>query len=223
MSDFPDPTPEYTWWSLGWNQRLTTSRCIGKDTSPLCVVETALACKARNKIDLCRAARKDPAYWDESFDTHPGIPYPQTGLMVYHIDTVVRLDESTIPGFIRGGDYMVGDPPPFKYQPGDVAIFVDWLMCGKAKGGKISDCCREDSTESLFITRKVAQGWVLLWKNHPTIGTFYEFPASPDNRKTIFGKSLPRLPVCETINVKAARPGPAIRNYRQWLIRRDNM
>ncbi len=219
LSDFPDPTPEYTWWSLGWNQKLTTSHCIGKNTSPLCVVETALACKTRKKIELCRIARKDPDYWDKSFERYPGIPYPHTGLIVYRLNAVTRLEEKTMAEFIWAGNYMWGDIPPVQFQEGDILIDVFWNMCGKASNGKVSDCCLEHIAGSMFIMRKIAAEWILLWDAHPTQGRIYKFSVSPGNEKIFLGKDLPNLPSCESINVSAARPGPAIKNYRQWLRR----
>lgn len=51
--------PPGQWRSLTWDEKTTTSTCIGKPISPICAVETKVGCYLQEKEELCHAAIRD--------------------------------------------------------------------------------------------------------------------------------------------------------------------
>lgn len=97
----------------------TTSRCIGEVSTPVCVVETSLACYARDDKRLC--ARADPDTWKSISQNSPSHPGAHPVTTRYSILRAVRLDART------GSN--VRSPHPaisFPWRPGDVLVEVEW-------------------------------------------------------------------------------------------------
>lgn len=172
-SDFPDPAPEYAWWSLGWNQKLTTSQCIGKNTSPLCVIETQLACEARRDIELCRKARNNPRYEEKDFGR-----IPRTGLLIYNLWSITKFSERAISDITRAYTFSRTD----FYQPGDMVYSIAWGMCGRARNGKLSDCCVPYDNNGAFVVRKVNAEWVLVGR-HVFFRDWQGYEVESNNKK----------------------------------------
>lgn len=67
------PGPETPWSVIAPDPRATTSRCIGEARTPLCAVETLLACFQWNRPDLCRMVDDDEEQYAGIF-TEPADP-----------------------------------------------------------------------------------------------------------------------------------------------------
>jgi hypothetical protein len=61
------------WRRLGRDDAESTSRCIGRPRTPLCAVETLLACFQRGQIELCRMVDDEADQYAEVF-TSPADP-----------------------------------------------------------------------------------------------------------------------------------------------------
>lgn len=51
--------PPGQWRKLTWDEKTTTSKCIGKSISPICAVENKLACYMQVNEELCHIAIRD--------------------------------------------------------------------------------------------------------------------------------------------------------------------
>lgn len=101
--------PPGQWRSLTWDEKTTTSTCIGKPISPICAVETKEACYLQEKEELCHAAIRD--HQGRTFLRGGGGGASHALYYKYHIpavrkikagETVTILDETALPG-----DYLV--------------------------------------------------------------------------------------------------------------------
>lgn len=60
--DLPPIDPPDHWHDLTYDDATSTSKCIGDPETPLCAVETVLACFMRAKVELCRIGSGDKNY-----------------------------------------------------------------------------------------------------------------------------------------------------------------
>ncbi len=59
------------WHIIGQDEQATSSRCIGRPETPLCAVETLLACFERARPDLCRMVDDDTEQYAAVFNAPP--------------------------------------------------------------------------------------------------------------------------------------------------------
>jgi hypothetical protein len=67
--DVPPVDPPDQWRTVGQNDATSSSRCIGQPTTPLCAVETLLACFQRGQLDLCRMVDDGAEQYAQVFAT----------------------------------------------------------------------------------------------------------------------------------------------------------
>lgn len=101
------PSPDQ-WNYITDSQELTTSRCIGVPKSPLCAMETLLACFQRNDFQLCRMVDDKADEYAEVFIS----PAPRERYLAYRL----------VQGVIFEGPAPEEDPV---IQTGDVMLVVD--------------------------------------------------------------------------------------------------
>lgn len=121
------PTPEgmESWHRLTQQDRDTTSQCIGRPASPLCAVETLLACFQRGRIELCREVDDGADLYGQVFASPPA----RDRYLAYRV-LVLQTVRGPLPEGLA--------------QPGDVLISLDQreATVGQpipAEGGPSSD------------------------------------------------------------------------------------
>ncbi|WP_148207514.1 hypothetical protein [Paramagnetospirillum magneticum] len=114
--DLPPADPPGTWWRITQDADSTDSKCIGQLTSPLCAVESWLACYTRSDKSLCALAELDYVDRQNSFKS---ALYKITR---YHVVASWVLGENDIPRWYRHACTMA-------WRPGDVVIDTDELEC----------------------------------------------------------------------------------------------
>ena len=113
-----------------------TSTCIGDPKTPLCAVETVIACFARQKSDLCTQVAEG------EFDPHVP-PYR----VDYQIQSAAVLHDGNVPDFFIGADW---------YAPGDVGIMIFEPFDRPPSCGE--PC---EGTCTSYITRKRGDVWMV--------------------------------------------------------------
>lgn len=101
-ADPPPPNPPGEWRILAWTDQGSSSRCIGRPLTPLCAVETLLACFQRGRVELCRLV-------DDDTDTYASVfasPADPQAVLAYRIVVTRRIEESV--GRARPGDVLIG-------------------------------------------------------------------------------------------------------------------
>jgi len=111
----PDPNLATADWDVvRQTDAASTSRCIGKPETPLCAVETLLACFVRSEKALCDVIGKDmPSFY---FDSKS--PWSSERYKVLETRT---LRDEDIPNYKREG--------PWAWKPGDVQIVLRRVSC----------------------------------------------------------------------------------------------
>jgi hypothetical protein len=64
--DLPTPDKPGTWRWMTQDPKTTTSRRVGETKTPLCTIETFLACRIRANDELCRIAGSETGYGNHS-------------------------------------------------------------------------------------------------------------------------------------------------------------
>jgi len=130
--DLPPPDSRGSWRIIGLTDEASTSDCIGKPISPICAIETNIACLLRHDLELCRIGEVTPTFKE--------VPISQPrGNHKLHIWSANRLREETIPLYHKQSclDPLAG---------GDIAVELSWLRCP----GFRADDCRSDDREDRF-------------------------------------------------------------------------
>lgn len=197
--ELPYPTGDI-WLTMGWNKKQTSSKCIGKINTPLCALETFLACRTRNDVKLCILSQGE---WfnPELQKRWPHDPYPRTGLMRYYILDVERYTEEVAASIHSQESYR-------QDKAGDISISLDWEMCGQAdKQGRLSDCCAPTGFSN-FVLRRQSDGWHMVHYFHPVGHSYIRYDVRPEDyraeKETIKSSALP----CDKI--KASITGPRL-------------
>ncbi|MBI1245760.1 MAG: hypothetical protein GC202_12200 [Alphaproteobacteria bacterium] len=130
------------------------SKCVGRFETPLCAVETTIACFARGKNDLCSQARLTG-----SADrlTSGNIGY-RTGERY----RVVRVERLT-------GDSILDIPREIgRLQAGDIRIDIISGGCFRTDSGR-RYCSRPFSDPNIYTVRKTPAGWKIVDWGMPDI------------------------------------------------------
>jgi hypothetical protein len=86
--DLPTPDKPGTWRWMTQDPKTTTSRCVGETKTPLCTIETFLACRIRANDELCGIAGSETGYGNHSLDRDE---YTR-----YRVAKVTRWDERNL-------------------------------------------------------------------------------------------------------------------------------
>lgn len=186
--ELPQPTPGDVWLTLGWSKKQTSSTCIGETTTPLCTLDTFLACLIRDDGRLCAKAEgtKPTRRWSgpPSYAPYPSqtpypayAPYPRTGLMRYKVASVARITAETAAEFQE-------QDSSHQEKSGDIQLRIDWEMCGRAdRNGHLSDCCQPPYSSSFVVRRQTYGHWILVRHDHPDLNDRLRFhPETEDIR-----------------------------------------
>jgi hypothetical protein len=88
--DLPTPDKPGRWRWTTQKPKTTTSRCVGETKTPLCTIETFLACRIRVDRELCRIAGDWVANWADHGVLDPG-KYKR-----YRVVKVTQFDEYSL-------------------------------------------------------------------------------------------------------------------------------
>jgi hypothetical protein len=125
----------------------STSKCIGKLSTPICAIETAMVCFRRSDAALCRIAladgRSEPLSSPYPYDTYRFVGSAKVGGKGWW-----RVVERRF-----GGHYRSILP---EAKPGDVAVFVALLDCRTRRG-----CLSRERNRppDLFAVRRIRGLW----------------------------------------------------------------
>ena len=95
--DLPPLGQPGQWRYITQDETISTSRCIGRPETPLCAVETLLACFQRDRIDLCRMVDDGTEQYSQIFaapaDPSKYLAYKVIGAARQGGDVVITLDQ----------------------------------------------------------------------------------------------------------------------------------
>lgn len=145
--DLPPVDPPGHWRQMTLDDATSDSKCVGKFDTPLCAVETVIACFARSHRELCNEALRKPDYFERS---HTGRP-PDFRRMLYRIERSEILTQEGIDEIPRHADIE---------RPGDLRIDVSSRDCYRETGGE--NCTFGYSDPNIFTLRKTEGRWIVL-------------------------------------------------------------
>ncbi|MCC7168580.1 MAG: hypothetical protein IT565_13525 [Rhodospirillales bacterium] len=148
--DVPRRDPKGFYRYLTQEADSTTSTCIGNPITPLCAVETVLACFVRKNDDFCRRATW-PGFPDLEFSKSAKSPFDD---MRYYVQFAKKLDAT------NAGKYRVGDVVP---EPRDVVIGIKKAFMAPGGWGNIYP------QPNVYLLRRYKMEWrVVTWHTAST-------------------------------------------------------
>jgi hypothetical protein len=146
--DLPPVDPPGHWRQMTADDATSDSKCVGKFDTPLCAVETVIACLERIRDDLCTLARVDRA--DRRFSSGLSSHVYRRLYGVRHVERFRELSKFKLP------------PAVTRIFPGDVRIDIQTQLCSKREQGDHCGPPHYDTT--IFAVRLTSQGWrVVNW------------------------------------------------------------
>jgi len=160
----PPITPVDGYFVMTQDDATTSSNCIGNPVTPMCAVETVMACHVRGNDDLCRIGQG----LERNSDIIIG-PLPPE---IYWVVRREVLTEQTLPWPPYEMEDRPGEP---SVKAGDIRIDVVDKSCRK---GKISHSACETEYDIppivAYIVRRQGSRWAVVdWRppyNSPTLG-----------------------------------------------------
>jgi len=145
----PDPNAATADWDVvRQSDAASTSRCIGKPETPLCAVETLLACFVRSEKELCDVVGKDmPSFYFNSKS-----PWASERYKVLDTKT---LQDANIPDYKREG--------PWAWRAGDVQIVMRRTNCRNEK------CPSYIGPPTTFTMRLEGRDWMFADMDAPRV------------------------------------------------------
>lgn len=137
-ADLPPLAQPGQWNYVTQDDAASSSHCIGDPRTPLCAVETLLACFQRGRAELCRMVDDGAEQYSQVFAS----PVEPGKYLAYRVMAAQRVRE--------------GEDVPAPAQPGDVLLTID------QREGTLGRYARADgSPASDFLLRRQSDG---LWK-----------------------------------------------------------
>jgi hypothetical protein len=153
--DLPAVDPPGKWRIMAHHDDASTSKCIGKPITPLCAVETVIACLARGENELCRIGMG----FDESVDLGVRVLDADDHL-AYRVLSARRFDARNLPARRHLASQV--DPPSWytddrrENRPGDYEIVVSERQCSR------HEPCRRIFSDLTYFVRWKGDQWVVL-------------------------------------------------------------
>jgi len=161
----PPLTPKGQFFVMTMDDATSSGKCIGRPITPMCAVETMLACYVRGKDDLCRIG--------QGLEKDSGIVTGPLSPMIYW---VVRREVLTDRRFPWRPGPREGRRGELSMKPGDVRIDIYMKDC---PGQIIPAACTIDVTGYVspriaYIVRRYGDHWsVVDWRppygDYPTL------------------------------------------------------
>ncbi len=145
-ADSPAPTaakPKPARWRvMTLDDATSTSRCIGDPKTPLCAVETLMACFIRRQLPLCNISHGYPASETGRFGLSKPGPSYRTEYRVVRFHVVSDKD----PKLTLGGDWL---------KPGDIEITIYQRFCLQPR----QSCVGEPVDGYSYVARRDGDRW----------------------------------------------------------------
>jgi hypothetical protein len=154
----PELTPKGQYLVMTEDDTTSTSKCIGDPKTPLCAVETLLACYQRNEPDLCEIAtdtKLDPEYSRARFENAKSEPP-----LLYR---VVRREIMTDRRFPWRPRYLDDRPNEIGMRAGDMRIDILDVTPGRESDPGYTDI----SPHVAYIVRRYDGRWAVVDWNPP--------------------------------------------------------
>jgi hypothetical protein len=145
--EVPARDPRGYWRQMTLDDATSTSKCVGTFDTPVCAVETVVACFARNINNLCSKALDD---WSAEYVSGRPPP-PHYTRTLYRLVWTQRLTKSAIEDIPRDASLE---------RPGDLRIDVLKRSCYMYDGSE--SCGPAPSDPNIFTLRKIGDRWVVL-------------------------------------------------------------
>jgi hypothetical protein len=157
--DLPPPDPPDAWRWVTQDDATATSKCIGDPKTPLCAVETIIACFTRDEGTLCGIAHRDTSVGPSR--KYPGTPFKATK---YRFLSAKRLAEEDISVYDRLA--CVG-----AWRPGNLRVEVREANCWRRESGyECKGYFTQEADLKEYIVRPSADRWnVVNWHNLGTV------------------------------------------------------
>lgn len=147
--DLPSPDRPGTWRLMTQDLETTTSRCVGETKTPLCTIETLLACRIRADNELCRIAASDGEYSNYS----------------------LHRDEYTRYRVIEAGRAKADNPKRHRWEAGDLWIAVlEWDCNPRSDMAQDQLHCRRFDRRQppiAYVLRKTEDQWRIVYIQIP--------------------------------------------------------
>ncbi len=152
--DLPPVDPPGRWRQMTPDDATSDSKCVGRFDTPLCAIETVVACFTRGLPELCNEAMQMPGYFQwKSTGRIPAFTRTQ-----YRIERSEVLTQEGIDDIPRAAD---------SEQPGDLRIDVQKRECYLNQGREV--CGRNMGAPNIFTLRRTKTRWVVLDWSIPDI------------------------------------------------------
>lgn len=146
--DLPAPDPHGYWRYVTQKDKTSTSKCIGDPKTPVCAVDTVMACSARYDDSICE---KVNYLWGYNPDSRVGVDSGEFAR--YRIFSSRRLKASDIPPHRQVGKGS--------WKQGDLQVTVHRKYCGYGGCGELPP------GETTFTLRKVGDKWTVVFRFIP--------------------------------------------------------
>ena len=131
----------------------STSKCFGIPETPLCALESVLACELFDRPLLCRIVEHPQPWTDDAREIHRGFS------AIYVHMSSETLTDADIPDRAR-------DIGTHTWRPGDVAVHLWWNECGTPDGTR---CGRWKYLPKIYVTRRAGDSWHIVDVAHPAV------------------------------------------------------
>ena len=146
--DLPPLTPKGQYLVITRDDATSSSKCIGNPITPLCAVETFIACVFRNS-DLCAIAF--------GLDHNPGIVASNDPGEFYRVVRREVLDDRHFPWYPKPDPWRPGQRI---VQVGDVRIDVDLVTCGRE--AVLASCLKIGHMRVTCVVRRQGNRWAVI-------------------------------------------------------------
>jgi hypothetical protein len=152
----PELTPKGQYLVMTQDDATSTSKCIGDPKTPMCAVETLLACYQRNEPDLCEIAtgtKLDPEYRRAAFGSAK--PEPQLSYLVVRREILTDRRFPWQPGHLEDRPNEIG------MRAGDIRIDILDVTPGRESDPGYTDI----SPRVAYIVRRYGDRWAAIdWR-----------------------------------------------------------
>jgi hypothetical protein len=162
--DIGKPDPKGAWREL--TQTTGTSPCLGDPRTPICAVETEIACTIRATVELCDSVTnpKAPSLYEAKERPNDWI--------WYRIVLVKRVASQTDhPPWLH---YLEG----YHFETGDVQVDVDQWRCNVP----VNFCPRVYLPPETYITRRFGDHWTVITWSAPNSDEWEDWQGIHDSR-----------------------------------------
>ena len=147
----PPITPKGEYFVMTRDDTTTSSKCIGDPKTPMCAVETVLACLSRADNELCRIGMGLESVYEM---THGFLHLPT----LYRVARREILTDRRFPW--KPERDLPWRPGEIGMRPGDVRVDIDSRMCEKGREISAAACDREPRIA--YIVRRQGESWAVI-------------------------------------------------------------